>query len=91
MGGDDAAYNRNKLAEQWRDELGAIAKEDAVWLRTLRTDLSEHWPLDEFKRPRGPALVQEVHSTSLAQEDRLASRRSNAQSTLLAWRGQVVS
>ncbi len=29
MGGDDAAYNRNKLAEQWRDELARLAKEDA--------------------------------------------------------------
>lgn len=28
MGGDDAAYNRNKLAEQWREELARLAKED---------------------------------------------------------------
>ena len=28
MGGDDDAYNRNKLAEQWREELARLAKED---------------------------------------------------------------
>lgn len=28
MGGDDDAYNRNKLAEQWREELSRLAKED---------------------------------------------------------------
>lgn len=28
MGGDDSAYNRNKLAEQWQEELARLAKED---------------------------------------------------------------
>ncbi len=80
MGGDDAAFNRNQVAADWRDQLAKLRADDTEGYPHRVT------PLDERPRRRGPAVVGQAAARRLAAARCVVAGRRNAHALLLARR-----
>ena len=88
VGANDGAYNRNKVAREYGEQLDKLQKDDPDGLPALRPHPRGDGALDEPRGQGGPALDGEVHAQPRPREGRLETDGGPARPLVLAGRSQ---
>ncbi len=84
VGENDSAYNRNKVAKEWDAKLAELHAADPAGYEYYAKLHAGTGTLDESRRRGSNRLDGKAYSQHSAQENRVATRRRDAQSLLLA-------